>query len=119
MFKRPSYCTQTSVEDCRECSLTNYGLDCSNNPADSHFTDDPAPEGDQASAIRMQRITGTVTYNCREYVLHDFYTPGTDDLSEIKEYTRTIFEHMIRRDNPGLAGRPLFRIEWTEQEANP
>jgi hypothetical protein len=30
-IRRPDYCTQPSVT-CDECSLTNYGKDCRNNP---------------------------------------------------------------------------------------
>jgi len=30
--QKPQYCTQPSVESCNLCNLTNYGLDCANNP---------------------------------------------------------------------------------------
>lgn len=29
---KPSYCTNSHVETCEDCSLTNYGKDCQNNP---------------------------------------------------------------------------------------
>lgn len=30
--RKPEYCVYPAVKRCEECSLTNYGLDCCNNP---------------------------------------------------------------------------------------
>ena len=44
VMEKPDYCTRESVETCLECSLTNYNLDCINNPV-RYPDDEPEHSG--------------------------------------------------------------------------